>query len=133
MAQELHMPGTAALADVLDALTGPVGQQVLQDVAAADLDTAPALRVAERLRRKYPPELVAAAMAQHQLRLAARTKFTRGLQMLFTRAGLEQASAEVIARHRALRYSDVDRVADLCTGIGGDLIALAAQSRTTLA
>jgi SAM-dependent methyltransferase len=48
--------------------------------------------------------------------------------MLFTRPGLEQASSEAAARHRARRYADAGyaRLADLGCGIGGDLIALAA-------
>jgi SAM-dependent methyltransferase len=45
--------------------------------------------------------------------------------MWFTREGLEQASAEPLARHRAGRYAGFARVADLCCGIGGDLCALA--------
>jgi hypothetical protein len=45
--------------------------------------------------------------------------------MWFTREGLEQASAEPLARHRANRYATFDWVADLCCGIGGDLCALA--------
>jgi SAM-dependent methyltransferase len=49
--------------------------------------------------------------------------------MLFTRAGLEQASSEQAARHSARRYRHIDRVADLCCGIGGNLAALAASSR----
>jgi methylase of polypeptide subunit release factors len=47
--------------------------------------------------------------------------------MFFTRAGLEQATAEVIARHRATRFLGAARVGDLCCGIGGDLLALADQ------
>jgi hypothetical protein len=46
--------------------------------------------------------------------------------MFFTRAGLEQASSEPVARHRARRYDGARLVADLCCGIGGDLVALAA-------
>ena len=46
--------------------------------------------------------------------------------MFFTRPGLEQASAEVIAGHRSARYAGAGLVADLCCGIGGDLVALAA-------
>ncbi|MPY81377.1 MAG: class I SAM-dependent methyltransferase, partial [Actinophytocola sp.] len=68
--------------------------------------------------------LVAAALTQHELRQAARAKFSRAPRMLFTRAGLEQASAEVTARHRAGRYA-AGRLADLCCGVGGDLITLA--------
>jgi hypothetical protein len=52
--------------------------------------------------------------------------------MYFTRAGLEQASSERMARHHASRYGAFDRVADLCCGIGGDLIGLAG-SREVLA
>jgi hypothetical protein len=47
------------------------------------------------------------------------------MEMLFTRDGYEQASAEPIARHRAARFRGANRAADLCCGIGGDLIALA--------
>ncbi|OLT16508.1 hypothetical protein BJF78_13855 [Pseudonocardia sp. CNS-139] len=48
--------------------------------------------------------------------------------MFFTRDGLEQSSAEVVARHTARRYAGAATVADLCCGIGGDLLALAAGS-----
>ncbi|HZD00563.1 MAG TPA: class I SAM-dependent methyltransferase [Actinomycetes bacterium] len=83
------------------------------------------LALGERLRARYPPGLVAAALAQHDLRVRARTKFSRAERMYLTRDGLEQASSETVARHRAVRYAPFDRVADLCTGIGGDLLALA--------
>src|SRR6202011_5423054 len=66
------------------------------------------------------------AMAQRELRLDAAAKFSRAAQMLFTRAGYEQSSSEAIAGYRAGRLSRASRVADLCCGIGGDLIALAA-------
>jgi hypothetical protein len=52
--------------------------------------------------------------------------------MLFTRDGLEQASGEAAARHRAGRFDGLRRLADLCTGIGGDLLALA-EGREVLA
>src|SRR5262249_32858423 len=63
----------------------------------------------------------------------ARAKFTRAGAMFFTRDGLEQATAEPLARHRAARYArfgrrtpaGAARIADLCCGIGGDLLALA--------
>jgi hypothetical protein len=102
------------------------GRELLARLAAG-LDGGP-LAVGERLRRDFPAALVAAAMAQHALRLAATAKFSRAAQMLFTRAGYEQSSAEQVARHRAARlnFATASRVADLCCGIGGDLIALAA-------
>jgi SAM-dependent methyltransferase len=90
------------------------------------------LALAERLRARYPAELVRSALAQHELRERARAKFSRPDRMFFTREGLEQSSAEPVARHRATRYTGFERVADLCTGIGGDLLALAA-GRSALA
>ena len=58
--------------------------------------------------------------------MRAAAKFSRAGEMFFTRAGLEQASSELAARHRAARYGGARLVADLCCGIGGDLVALAA-------
>src|ERR1700722_7945058 len=108
-------------------LLTPQGQELLSRLAAAGA-AATTLALAERLRREYPPALVAAAMAQQDLRRAAGAKFTRAAQMLFTRAGYEQSSSERIARYRAARLAQAGRVADLCCGIGGDLIALASAS-----
>jgi SAM-dependent methyltransferase len=71
-------------------------------------------------------DLVVDALGQHELRLLARAKFSRAMDMFFTRAGLEQASSEMIARYRSRRYAQAGLVADLCCGIGGDLVALAA-------
>jgi THUMP domain-containing protein len=89
------------------------------------------LAVAAELRREFPADLAAAAMAQWELREAAAAKFSRAREMLFTRGGYEQASGEVIARHRAARFAGARRIADLCCGIGGDLLALAAPSAGT--
>jgi len=91
------------------------------------------LALAVRLRREYPASLVAAAMTQQELRGAARAKFGRAMRMLFTRDGYEQSSSETIARHRAARFGGVRRAADLCCGIGGDLIALASRAERVLA
>jgi THUMP domain-like/RNA cap guanine-N2 methyltransferase len=106
-------------------LLTPPGQELLALLAAEPDGGGTPLAVAVRLRRHYPADLVAAATAQHELRLAARAKFSRAMQMLFTRAGYEQSSAEPIARYRAARFGGATRVADLCCGIGGDLLALA--------
>jgi len=109
-------------------LLTPAGRQLL---ARLDADRgggqAGELALAVRLRREYPARLVSSAMAQRELRLAATAKFSRAADMLFTRAGYEQSSSESIARHRAARLGGARRVADLCCGIGGDLIALASQ------
>jgi SAM-dependent methyltransferase len=109
--------------DPLMLLTRP-GREVLARLAAESA-SAQGLGLAERLRREYPPDLVAEAMTQRELRQAAAAKFSRAADMLFTRAGYEQSSSQVIAEYRASRLRDARRVADLCCGIGGDLIALA--------
>jgi hypothetical protein len=113
-------------------LLSPRGQQILARLAheaerVHEAERAPQadLALAVSLRREYPASLVAAAMAQQELRRAARAKFSRAMRMLFTRDGYEQSSSETIARHRAARFSGARRVADLCCGIGGDLVALA--------
>jgi hypothetical protein len=108
---------------VIDALLSPPGQALLAELASAD--DLGSMRLAASLRQRYPGDLVAAALTQAELRRAAAVKFSRAAEMYFTRPGLEQASAETVARHRALRFGGTARIADLCTGIGGDLIALA--------
>jgi THUMP domain-like/RNA cap guanine-N2 methyltransferase len=107
-------------------LLTPLGQELLTRLAAEADGGGTPLALAVRLRREYPADLVAAATAQHELRLAARAKFSRASDMLFTRAGYEQSSSEPIARYRAARFGAARLAADLCCGIGGDLLALAA-------
>jgi SAM-dependent methyltransferase len=111
--------------DLLDRLLSDEGRAVLDSLPPGPLGPDDALAVGTRLRRRFPAELVAAALAQHELRSRAAAKFALAQRMWLTREGLEQASAEPLARHRAGRYAGFDRVADLCCGIGGDLCALA--------
>ncbi|MEO7196329.1 MAG: class I SAM-dependent methyltransferase, partial [Pseudonocardiaceae bacterium] len=112
---------------MLEELVSAVGTELLGRLVGEVITPGTELRVVDRLRRDYPAELVRAALAQHELRCHAREKFTRAERMFFTRAGLEQATSEVVARHRATRFAGAARVGDLCCGIGGDLIALAGQ------
>src|SRR5882724_589313 len=109
----------------LEVLLGPSGRALLAELA--DADELGSLRLATSLRERFAPDLVAAALTQVELRRAARAKFTRADDMFFTRAGLEQSSSEAMSRHRATRFAGHARLADLCTGIGGDLISLAAD------
>jgi hypothetical protein len=109
------------------ALLTPDGRALLDRLSGEQVGPDRALELARALRGRYPPDLVAAALTQQALRAAAREKFSRADEMLFTRAGLEQASSEVTAGHAAARYpaaGDRAVVADLCCGIGGNLIAL---------
>jgi SAM-dependent methyltransferase len=109
----------------LEELLGPRGRAVLARLEAETVTPESVLRISTALREQFPPELVADALSQHELRRQARAKFDRADRMFFTRPGLEQASAEVVARHRAGRYAGWGRLADLCCGIGGDLVTLA--------
>ena len=111
--------------DLLDRLLSAEGRALLDGLPEGPLGPEEALRVGTRLRRRHPAGLVAAALAQHELRARAAAKFPAADRMWFTREGLEQASAEPLARHRAGRYAGFAVVADLCCGIGGDLCALA--------
>src|SRR5689334_6894274 len=109
----------------LEVLMSETGQELLARIAAVDPRPEELLNLGTRLRRDYAADLVAAALTLHELRSRAEKKFSRAGEMYFTRAGYEQSSSEVAARHRAQRYRGYARIADLCTGIGGDLIWLA--------
>lgn len=80
-----------------------------------------------RLRKNYPPNLVAAALEQVALRERAAAKFSHAGRMLFTPEGVEQASAEAVAAWRAARFPAGATVLDLCCGNGGDALALASR------
>lgn len=84
----------------------------------------------------HPAALVSAVLTQARLRAHAREKFGEfASRMLFTPAGLEQATRLRVAAHHAKRYRDagLTRVADLGCGIGGDALALAALDLEVLA
>jgi hypothetical protein len=119
--------GEVSMEDQLSLLSQQ-GQELLERLAGEQVGPERALQLAESLRGSYPADLIAAALTQQALRTSARAKFSRAEEMLFTRAGLEQASSELTARHSAARYTGARLVADLCCGIGGNLTALAARS-----
>jgi SAM-dependent methyltransferase len=116
-----------------DDVLSPAGAELLHRLHGMVITPARALSLAAELRASYPPELIAAAVTQQTLRTAARQKFSRADDMLFTRSGLEQASSELTAEHSARRFASRDVIADLCCGIGGNLIALAAAADQVVA
>lgn len=120
-------PGVAAAGALLSA----AGQELLGRLRGQEVTPGRALVLTRDLRREYPAELVAAALTQQSLRMSGRAKFSRADDMLFTRAGLEQASSELAATHSAARLAPFRTVADLCCGIGGNLTALAAGAADT--
>ncbi|HEY2206063.1 MAG TPA: class I SAM-dependent methyltransferase [Pseudonocardia sp.] len=117
----------------LELLTGPAGRAVSARLAGVEVTPSTELGVAAALRREHPAELVTAALALHELRGRAAAKFDRADAMFLSRDGLEQASSETVARHRARRFAGLSRLVDLCCGIGGDLLALAGELPEVLA
>ena len=76
----------------------------------------------------HPAGLVSAVLTQSRLRTRAEAKFGEfARQMLFTQAGLEQATRLNVAAHHARRFAaaGISRVADLGCGLGADSLALA--------
>ncbi len=90
----------------------------VRSIEPADLD---------RFRKLAAPAAVAAAIRLSRARAKARVKFERGERMWVEPKGVEQATSEPVARHKAARFA-CPLVVDLCAGVGGDALALAARS-----
>jgi hypothetical protein len=84
-------------------------------------------QLVECLRRRVSPARARLVVELVGLRRRAATKFTAADRMFFTRTALEQATDEWVAAYKASRFPKDAPVADLCCGIGGDLLALAAR------
>lgn len=95
------------------------------------------LRMVSDLRKAgHSPGLVAAVLTQTKLRSKAKAKFGPFAdRMLFTEAGLEQATRLPVAARHAGRFqaAGLERVADLGCGIGGDALAISALDIDVLA
>ncbi len=105
-------------------LSTPEGGQLLEELGDAR-NVSPAQL--SRLRKLAPAEAVSAAVRLAQARRRAAIKFERGASMWVDPIGVEQATAGVVARHKARRFR-AGLVVDLCAGIGSDTLALAANS-----
>ena len=107
-------------------LTTAEGQALLAEVAGV---VAPGPADLTRWRRSARPECVAATLRLAEGRRRGRGKFTRASRMWFEPTGLEQATTEAVARHKASRFAlAIAPVVDLCCGIGGDTLALASEA-----
>lgn len=96
-----------------------------------------------RLRKRLSPAQTHLVIELLELRQRAAAKFTAADRMFFTRIGLQQATDQWVAAYKATRFaqragaspipleragsSPTPAIADLCCGIGGDLLALAEQ------
>lgn len=111
------------------------GQRVLGLAAALDEpDPLRAHALLEKQAPGTPSELLAVALTQAALRVAAEPKFgPLAAAMYFTPDGLEQATRLSVATHRAARLTafGARSVLDLGCGIGGDLLAFARAGITT--
>jgi SAM-dependent methyltransferase len=110
-------------------LTTDAGRELLAEVAWVKR---PAPADLTRWRRGHPLEHVSAAVRLVESRRKGVSKFEHADRMWFEPIGLEQATAEPVARHKAGRFAGAV-VFDLCCGIGGDLIALAEKARGVVA
>ena len=120
----------------LRALLTPAGLELLDELGPIT-STADVARAVSRLRAAgHAPDLVSAVVGQAHLRAKATAKFGAfAARMLFTRAGLEQATRlGVAARHaQRIRRAGLVDVADLGCGIGGDSLAFAGAGLGVLA
>ncbi len=105
----------------------PEGWELLASLGPYREDEA--FRLTASLRKAgHSPELVSAVLTQSRLRTKAEAKFGEfARQMIFTKAGLEQATRLTVAARHAQRFAEagIGHVADLGCGLGADAMALA--------
>ena len=110
-------------------LLSPEGLRLLDSLPAYQSTDDVVKSVAALRKAGHGPGLVAAVLSQSRLRARARSKFGPFAdRMLFTEAGLEQATRLQVAAQHAGRFqrAGVQWVADLGCGIGADALAIAA-------
>jgi SAM-dependent methyltransferase len=117
-------------------LLSPEGLRLLDSLPAYEAG-ADVVRTVSALRKAgHSPALVNAVLYQSRLRAKAVPKFGDFAgRMLFTEAGLEQATRLRVAALHAGRFvaAGLTRVADVGCGIGGDAMAMAALDLTVTA
>jgi hypothetical protein len=105
------------------------GLRLLDSLPSYD-SSADIVRIVAELRKAgHAPGLVAAVLSQAKLRSRAASKFGPFAErMLFTEAGLEQATRLSVAAQHAGRFqrAGLRWIADLGCGIGADALAIAA-------
>lgn len=122
--------------DELRALLTPAALTLLDGLGSIQ-NAAEALTAVSSLRAAgVSPELGAVLVTQARLRERAQAKFGPfASRMLFTKAGLEQATRMRVAAMHAGRFraAGITSVADLGCGIGGDALAFAGAGLAVLA
>jgi hypothetical protein len=115
--------------DQIAPLLTPEGWDLLASLGPYQEDTSFELNAALR-KAGHSPELVSAVLTQSRLRTKAGAKFGEfARQMLFTQAGLEQATRLNVAARHAQRFAaaGISHVADLGCGLAADSMALASM------
>jgi SAM-dependent methyltransferase len=110
-------------------LLSPEGLRLLDALPAYESKDDVLRTVATLRKAGHSPGLVAAVVSQSRMRAKAKGKFGPfASSMLFTDAGLEQATRLQVAARHAGRFqrAGLGRVADLGCGIGADALAIAA-------
>ena len=118
------MRGTGDVEAEARVLTSEAGRALLAEVSAV---LVPGPADLTRWRKEAPADLVSAALRLAACRRRGAAKFSRADAMWFEATGLEQATAEPVSRHKARRFEG-GLVVDLCSGIGGDALALASRA-----
>jgi hypothetical protein len=102
-------------------LTGPEAAELAANAAASN---GPLHKTIDQLRQRVSPGRAARIMDLVAARERAAAKFPAADRMFFTQTALAQATDEWVARYKASRFPAGELTADLCCGIGGDLLAL---------
>ncbi len=128
MAQQ-PLPGEQAQVDDYRWLVSDAAARWLNVAAAAD---GASVQMASRLRKELSPARVHLVLELAALRRqAARSgRFPDAGRMFFTAKLVQQATSHAVAAYKAGRFPAKTAIADLCCGIGGDLLALAARGAT---
>lgn len=104
-----------------------VSEDAVPWLARATLERGQLVAFAQRLRKELSASRTHLILEQAELRQRAQEKFSHAKRLFFTRQSLEQATEEPIALYKAERFLANEPVGDLCCGIGGDLMSLAAR------
>jgi hypothetical protein len=85
--------------------------------------------ILKNLREKISPSRSSLVLSQCLLRQKAKTKFCNAEHLFFHELALQQATGSAIAVFKARRFQSEQPMIDICCGIGGDLLALAARAK----
>ena len=95
-------------------------------LAVASDRALPAHQLATKLRAELSVDQTHRVLELAELRQRGLAKFIAAADMFFQRVSLEQASDQWLAAYKSQRFAGAASVADLCCGIGGDALGLAA-------